>query len=186
MKYKLIEQSFAYDGTQLKSLFAYMNYGLLGDSIVSWTGPCNISFDHMVDGEDLLANAEIRGSDMLHFIVEKFGCDLYTGVCLQRLLSAIAHETLLETSKKAQGLTRSGDDLFLGDQKLSISIATSSPVSSLIHFALNISNEGTPVKTLSLKDLEVDPQNFSKEIGKRFCKELEEIDQARCKVKWVP
>ncbi len=186
MKYKWIEQNFAYDGTQLKSLFGYMNYGVLGDSIISWAGPCNISFEHMVDGEDLLANAEIRGSQMLHFIVEKFGCDLFTGVCIQRLLSAIAHETLLENSKAAQGLTRAGDDLWLDDQKLSISIATSSPVSSLIHFALNISNEGTPVKTLSLKDLEVDPVQFSEQLGKRFCKELEEIDQARCKVKWVP
>ncbi|MEK6556365.1 MAG: DUF366 family protein, partial [Bdellovibrionota bacterium] len=44
MKQKWIEKEFKYDGTQLASLFNYLNYGIVGDSIVSWIGPCDISF----------------------------------------------------------------------------------------------------------------------------------------------
>lgn len=186
MKYKWLEQSFTYDGTQLRSLFGYLEHGVLGDSILSWRGPCEISFEHMVDGEDLLQKAEIKGSDMLHFIVEIFEKDLFTGVSIQRLLSALARETLQKLAPdKAKDLSRDGDDLWLKDQKLSISIATKSPVSSLIHFALNISNEGTPVKTLSLTDLDVDPIEFSKTLAQSFTEEYEQIKRAVCKVRWV-
>lgn len=186
MKYQWIESSFAYDGSQLKSLYAYLNHKVQGDSIVSWIGPCQVDFDHMVDGEDLLARSEIRGSRMLHFIVEKFETSLFTGVVLQRLLSAKALEILkMAAPQKAEGLLREGDDLWLDDRKLSISIATVSPVSCLIHFALNIENEGTPVKTLSLKDLEVEPKTFAQKLGESFAQEVEAMRQATCKVKWV-
>ena len=70
MKSLFIKENFKYDGSQLRSLFAYLNYGLLGDSIVSWIGPCNVDFDHMVDGEDLLQKSEIRSDNMVHFIIE--------------------------------------------------------------------------------------------------------------------
>ena len=82
MKTHWCEDEFAYDGTQLRSLFAYLEYGHLGDSIVSWAGPCEISFDHMVDGEDLRDQSPIRGSKMLHFIVECFDTQLFGGVAL--------------------------------------------------------------------------------------------------------
>lgn len=186
MKYKWIDKNFKYDGTQLRSLFGYLDHGVLGDSILSWQGPCEIDFTHMVDGEDLLAKAEIRGSHMLHFIVEVFSKDLFTGVSLQRLLSALAREQLQKLSPlNTAMLRREGDDLWLEDQKLSISIATQSPVSSLIHFALNISNEGTPVKTLSLEDLKIEPKKFSQTLGEAFVEEFQQIQQATCKVRWV-
>lgn len=187
MKSRFLNEEFTYDGTQLVSLWNYLQHKILGDSIVSWVGPCNISFDHMVDGEDLLAEAPIAGDKMLHFIVEKFDCSLFAAVGLQRLLASLVLETLRNSSGNPDvvKLIRDGDDIFLGKNKLSISIATQSPVSSLIHFAVNITNSGTPVPTLSLEDLQVRSREFAEEIMARFSKEVESITIATQKVRWV-
>jgi hypothetical protein len=185
VKYKLVEFEQKYDGTQLASLQNYLVHGLLGDSIVAWIGACDVNFEHMVDGEDLLAKAQIAGSRMLHFIIEKFDVQLFAAVGMQRMLAAIVKDLLEESMKKAHKLLREGDDIYCGDRKLSISIATQSPVSSLIHFAVNISNEGTPVKTLSLEDLGVEPKAFAELVMKRFVTEVEGMQQATQKVRWV-
>jgi hypothetical protein len=182
MKTKWIEESFTYDGTQLRPLFSYMNHGLLGDSIVSWQGPCEIPFEHMVDGEDLREESPICGGNMLHFIIEKFETSLFAAVSLQRLLASLAIDLLNELNPSLKGLFRTGDDIFIEDKKLSISIATQSPTSSMIHFAVNITNEGTPVKTLSLEDLNINPISFSKKLMERFSKEVLSIQEATQKV----
>ena len=124
---------------------------------------------------------------MLHFIIEKFDCSLFAAVSLQRLLASLVLETLKGKvgSPEVAKLVRDGDDIFLGNNKLSISIATQSPVSSLIHFAVNISNSGTPVPTLSLEDLKVKPKEFAEEIMARFKQEVESITVATQKVRWV-
>jgi len=182
-QFKYVDSNMTYDGSQLRSLFAYENHGILGDSIVSWQGPCDVSKKHMVDGEDLFAGEEIRSAQMLHFIVELFDQKLITMVSLQRLLSSMAKDILED---KIQGkIARIGDDLFHSDKKLSISIATVSPVSGLIHFAMNTSNENTPVPTSSLADLDVAPQEFSLELMEKFVSEFKDITQAIKKVFWV-
>lgn len=188
MQSKFLDSKEFYDGTQLRSLFAYLQHGVLGDSIVSWIGPCNVSLDHMVDGEDLRENSQIRGEQMVHFIVEMFDCSLFAAVNAQRLLASIVMEKLRLLSplkEQAQKLRRDGDDIFLENQKLSISIATVSPSSALIHFAVNVVNEGTPVETLSLKDLQVDAQKFADTIITAFAGEMTSVKQATQKVKWV-
>jgi hypothetical protein len=187
----LSNEKSAYDGTQLKSLFAYLDHGILGDSIVSWVGPCDVPFEHMVDGEDLRDQSEIRGTRMVHFIVEKFGASLSETVALQRLLSSIAKDVLLEKmgSQPRFSIRRAGDDLYValadGEGKLSISIATLSPVSGLIHFAVNVSNQGTPVKTAALEDLRIPAQDFAESVLWNFSAEMGSIKEATCKVKWV-
>src|SRR3954466_13032028 len=118
MKALWVEKSFPYDGTQLRSLFGYLEHKILGDSIVAWRGVCDISFDHMVDGEDLNAKAEIRGGDMLHFIVEKFDMKLNGAVYMQRLLAAHAFDLVRENLIKSGriqdtvNLKREGDDIY--------------------------------------------------------------------------
>lgn len=188
MQFKLLKDQFLYDGSQLRSLYAYMDHHILGDSMLAWIGPCDIPFEHMADGEDLLAHAQIKGDKMLHFIIEKFNISLFSGVSLQRLLAAVCIEVLQELSPdktQANLLIREGDDIYLGDKKLSISIATVSPVSTLIHFALNVVNTGTPVQTLCLQDLKVEPYEFAKVILHRFSQEIDTIDVATKKVRWV-
>ncbi len=163
MTTKWLNESIHYDGTQLKPLFAYLKYGILGDSIVSWKGSCEVSFEFMVDGEDFIAGSSIAGSKMVHFIVEVFDRELATGVLLQRVFASIVKDLLMELSPNFgdQILVRDGDDLYWGDRKLSISVASQSAVSTMVHFAVNVSNQGTPVKTCSLEDLGVDSEEFA-------------------------
>jgi hypothetical protein len=181
-------REFPYDGTQLRSLYAYLDHKVQGDSIVSWIGPCSISFDHMVDGEDVLQGATIAGDRMVHFIIELFHQPLFAAVAVQRLFASIVHDLLREKvgdPSRAAKFRRDGDDIFFGEGKLSISIATVSPVSALIHFAVNCTNEGTPVRTAALEELGLDPAKFAQEAMARFSREMVSVHEATVKVRWV-
>lgn len=187
MKTLWIQSTAAYDGTQLDPLVNYLKHGLMGDSMVAWVGPCEVSFDHMVDGEDLREQAAIRGSRMLHFVMEVFDRDLFAGVACQRIMASLAKDLVTEKAGARLGketLRREGDDLYWGSKKLSISIATKSPNSTLMHFAMNVSNEGTPVPTCALKDdFGLDEKEVAAELLSRFQREYESILQATWKVK---
>lgn len=177
---KWVAKKINYDGSQLSPLYAYMNHGLHGDSVVSFAGSCDVSWEHMVDGEDLLARAHIKADLMLHFIVELFPANLLTAVTTQRLLVAMTQELL---QKKGVLLSRSGDDLYLGTKKLSVSIASISAVSAMIHLGLNIENSGTPVETCALKDFNLDPAAFSQELMALLTDEIKSIHEATKKVR---
>ncbi len=186
MQTSFINKKFAYDGSQLQPLFAYLKHHVLGDSIISWVGPCDISFENMKDGEDLLEKSPIRGSLMLHFIIEIFQRDLLTGVLCQRLFAGIVLAYLQnKASKVLKGelLKRSGDDIYWGDKKLSISIAGCSSVSTQIHFAMNISTKGTPVKTSSLEELNLEPKKVAEDLMKLWKEEFLSMQTATRKVK---
>lgn len=182
------ENKETYDGSQLRSLYAYLKYGVLGNSILSWTGPCRVSFEHMVDGEDLLAESPIEGDEMLHFIIEIFDRDLFSGVAVQRLFTSIIRDYLQEAAHHSLGkvsLEREGDDIFWGEKKLNISVATKSPVSTMIHLAINCTNRGTPVDTCSLEDFKLSPENVSKDVMAKFQREYESMLKATHKVRPV-
>lgn len=186
MKSKWINKIIKYDGSQLKPLFAYENYKILGDSVVSWIGPCDIPFDNMKDLEDVVALSPIRGELMLHFIIEVFHQNLFSGVCLQRLFAGIVKDELnflLTKRKNSMVLVRNGDDIFFEDRKLSISIASQSILATQIHFAVNVTNKGTPVKTLCLEELKVDPKQIAATVMKSLLREFESIVDATKKVR---
>lgn len=157
----------------------------MGDSVVAWIGGCDIPFAHMVDGEDLLAQSPIAGERMLHFIIEKFHQPLFAGVALQRLFAALNLEWIRTQVSGDLELRREGDDLYLGDGKLSISIATVSPVSTLVHFAINCNNRGTPVKTACLEDLGIEPRFYAEQVMDLLAREIAGIEEATVKVRWV-
>ena len=180
MKNKFIEKQIHYNGSELKPLYSYVNHQVHGDSIVSFIGSCDVILEHMVDAEDFVVKAQIKSDKMLHFIIEIFGQTLMTGVALQRLFAPIVQNFLLE---KDHTLRRSGDDLYLNDKKLSVSIASISPVSVMIHFGINVGNEGTPVATCALNDFGIEPSPFAIEIMKRFTCEYESIQAATQKVR---
>lgn len=177
------EKPIVYTGHQLSSLWAYKNFGLQGDSIVCFRGPCRVAITEMVDVEDVLAGDSIFGPDMLQFIIEHFEQDLEKAVLKQRMLISIIKDMLDQT-----GLSRSGDDLFLDDRKFSVSIATTSPVSVMIHTALNVISEGTPVKTVGFYDLgypEEQIMNFGQKVCELYKAEMTSIQMACCKVRGV-
>lgn len=181
MKSLFIDQQFEYDGSQLKSLYAYLNHSILGNSIVSWIGPCRVDFDKMIDGEDLLQKSKICGDSMLHFIVEVFDQNLMTGVALQRVLASLIKDYLEQ--KTQQKFLRDGDDIYWEDKKLSISIASISARSTMIHFAINVVNTGTPVPTCALEDFNLNPKEVAQSLLESFKKEFLSIQEATWKVK---
>lgn len=175
-----------YDGTQLHSLWAFRRYNLQGDCIVSFRGPCRVEPDNLVDMQDVLDGAFIYSPDMLHFIVEHFDTDLEKAVYRQRLLVSLARDL---TMSPAHPVTRRGDDLYVGSRKLSVSIATVSPVSTLIHTALNVQTEGTPVPAMGLYAMGFDSEDAIYDLAGRLCQayaaEVHDIFMARCKVRGV-
>ena len=72
-------------------------------------------------------------------------------------------------------------------KKLSVSIATKSITSVLIHTGLNILSEGAPVKASGLtSELGIeDIENFAKEVMKRYAAEIDDIKSAATKVRGV-
>ncbi len=194
MKSHFISKEFAYDGSQLRSLFAYLGYGVQGTSIISWIGACDISNEHMIDGEDLLAGEIIAGARMVHFIIERFETQLFGAVALQRLIASIVMAICREhvglgaaagSAELASIFRREGDDVYFGDGKLSISIATVTPLSALIHFAVNVTNEGTPVKTAALQDFGFDAETFAHRVMGHVVREVDSIEVATVKVRWA-
>lgn len=185
MQTRLLPQEIAYDGSQLRSGWIAEIAGLTGDAAIAFTGPCDVSFEHMVDRVDLEAGARIYSPRMLHVIIEHPGLDLGHITTRQRLLMAIA----LEVVHGAMGevlLRRDGDDLYLRARKLSISVATVSPHSGLIHAGFNYRGEGAPVPAIGLEELGVDPQEFAAHLLRRYAAEIEGSDAAAAKVKPVP
>ena len=185
MKTLFLEKPMKYDGTQLAPHFIYKNFNIMGDAIISFVGPCEVKLTEMVDIEDVVNNEPIYSEKMLHFICEIFNADLIRGVYMQRLLITTIKEQL--EMKYNHLLTRSGDDLFKEDAKLSVSIATKSPTSVLIHTALNITTENTPIKTDGLEtDFNItNIEKFANEVLSAYNEEVNDIYLATTKVRGV-
>lgn len=184
MKYKLIEKEIKYEGFQLCPHWIYKNFKIQGDAIVAFTGECDVKLDEMVDIEDVINNEPIYSKNMLNFITEQFNIDLIEGVFRQRLLVCVIKEAL---EKRGIKVKRSGDDLFIDGRKLTVSIATKSLTSILIHTGVNINSEGAPVRACGLQnDLGIeDIQGLALEIMENYVNELEDIVLASTKVRGV-
>ena len=184
MKYELIEKEIKYEGWQLVPHWIYKNFKIQGDAIVGFIGECEVKLTEMVDIEDVINNEPIYSKNMLSFITEQFNVELVEGVFRQRLLICTIKEALERRGIKVE---RSGDDLFVDGKKLTVSIATRSLTSILIHTGINIDSTGAPVKACGLQnDLQItDIKEFANEIMKNYSEELEDIVLASTKVRGV-
>ena len=184
MHTKLIDKEIKYIGSQLAPHWIYKNFKLQGDAIVAFIGECEVALTEMVDIEDVINNEPIYSKSLLSFITEQFNVNLVEGVFRQRLLICIIKELLEE---RGIFVVRNGDDLMIDGRKLSVSIATKSTTSILIHTGLNILSEGAPVKASGLtSELGItDIKEFALEVMKRYSEELEDINLASTKVRGV-
>lgn len=184
MKKLFIEEEIKYIGSQLSPHWIYKNFKLQGDAIVSFIGECEVKLTEMVDIEDVINNEPIYSKRMLSFISEQFGVGLTEGVFRQRLLICIIKELLEE---RGIFVVRNGDDLMINNRKLSVSIATKSITSVLIHTGLNIVSEGAPVAASGLEsELGItDIKDFANEVMDRYINELNDIILAGTKVRGV-
>ena len=185
-----VEDIFEYDGSQINPSWAFNEFGIYGSSIVTWIGPVNITPNNLKDFADV--GLEIKSNAMVNFICEFFDqqpTNMRIAYLRQRLLVMIFREILFE---KGVITTREGDDIFVDERKLSISIASISLNSSKIHFALNLEDKGTPndVETIGLYDIgDVFNENNLKdlifEVVNRFIDELETIENDISKTKVI-
>lgn len=184
MKTKFIQEEIKYIGSQLAPHWIYKNFRIQGDAIVAFKGECEVKLSEMVDIEDVINNEPIYSKYMLSFISEQFNIGLVEGVLRQRLLICIIKEILEE---KGFLVKRKGDDLFFENKKLSVSIATKSVTSILIHTGLNILSENAPINASGLSsELGInDIDSFALEVMKRYSEELDDIKMASTKVRGV-
>lgn len=130
------------------------------------------------DLEDLLGHKAIKGSDMLHFIVERFDSppSMRLAYYMQRMLVVCAAEVLMRRKIVAE---RDGDDLFVAGGKLTVCIASAGVSSQKIHFSINISCKGTPpdVKVACLQELGItDVMELASDIAYAFTSEMADIE----------
>ena len=180
----LLRESLIYDGSQLTPLWIFHRLGLIGDAILSFRGLCSVDLSSLVDQADVRANSPIFSEDMLHFLVEHFENDLEKAVLRQRLLVVLIAE---ELERRGCGPRRVGDDLFLGERKLSVSIATITPVSIVIHTGVNIHPGAAPVPAVGLADLGLSEvwEDIAEGVMRSYTQEMEGVRLARCKVRGV-
>ena len=175
MLVEVIEEPVFYDGSQIEPLWGYKNYGALGDCIVVFRGGMDVSEERMKDCEDIRGKNTITGDDDLHLIVERFDSpgNMFISYLLQRLLVISAQAVLnmygIET-------TRSGDDLYIADEKLTVSIATASITSEKMHLGINVTTSGTPkgVAITSLTSFGIEPDeslSIGSDIAEMFSRE---------------
>ncbi len=184
MKPFFVEAEVPYTGRELHSLWAYRNHGIQGDSIVAFVGPCHVPAEALVDEADRKEGAFIRSDRMLHFIVEHFERDLEKAILRQLLLVSLSQ---VEINRRLDGMIveRRGDDLFRDDLKLSVSIATLSPVSAMIHLGLNVTAAGAPVPAVGLDELGIEPRPLGESVLEAYAGICENLQWMRSKVRGV-
>lgn len=180
------DKEIKYTGEQLSPHWIYRNFNIMGNAIVSFIGECEVNLNHMVDIEDVINNEPIYSKKMLNIIEENFNCTLEEMVYKQRLLVTITKELIEKISPEIK-IKRNGDDLYINNKKLSVSIATKSLTSCLIHFGLNIDANGAPVNAADLiNDAKInDIKIFAQELLEKYKNETEDISLAVCKVRGV-
>jgi len=184
MKSRYIDETIDYKGRELRPLWLYERLGLEGDAIAAFTGSCSVKGRDLVDIEDFKLGKTVAGERMLHFIAEIFGLGMPGIVFAQRLLCAAAVRVINRLAC-GEHIERRGDDLWVAEGKLSVSVATVSPVSGLIHMGLNITAAGVPVRAACLDDLGVDARDAADGILADFTAEVDGCRRAASKVRPV-
>jgi hypothetical protein len=185
MKARFVEERVDYTGKELRSGWLAERFGVEADAIVAFRGKCMVSGHDLVDLEDFEAGNIVAARDMLHFIAEISGLCLLGITFAQRLLCTIAQE-VLNSAIVGYLVERRGDDLYVGPGKLSVSVATVSPVSGLIHLGLNITGDGVPVEAACISSLGVDSRWLADQVLSKFAGEIDSCIRASRKVRPVP
>lgn len=182
---KFLPEKITYTGHELSPHWIAGKTGEFRSSIVAFRGPCTVSTGEMVDMEDRFQGAHIQASEMLHFLGEWFDGDLNLAIARQRLFIAGFADLVRArlTADKAHGISRRGNDLYFQEKsKLSVSIVTATPVSSLFHFGVNVDFSGAPVKAAGLNELGLDVAELANATLALWAEEWAGMEKARCKV----
>lgn len=178
-----INKRMDYSGKELEPHWIYRNFDILGDAVIAFCGEANVSQSFMLDQTDILDKAYIYSPLMLNFIIEHFDNDLNLALYRQRMFLIGIKD---ELEQLGIPIVRRVEALYADNRKLTVSVASSSNVSTLVHTGINIETAGTPVKTAGLAELGVnDIQSFAENVMLRYRVELEQIHDARCRVRGI-
>ncbi len=183
MRIVQLEEPLRYDGLQLATAFVDQHAPDAADVLVLFEGEADVPVEHMVDLEDAEAGDSIYSPLMAHWIVEHRDLSLSEAVWRQRLLGRLAADWVAHRA----GITVEvrGDDLYVGEGKLTVSIATRSPRSALIHFGMNVEIEGTPVPAAGLRDLRIPAREVLRAVARLYANEVASARHAVRKVRPV-
>lgn len=185
-KHVALSEERPYLGPELTAHFLRSTFGLHGDAVAAWVGPVRVGIDALVDLEDREAGAFIAGDRMLHVVAELYDWSLLSMVGLQRLMaSRVADLTRQAARGEVGAIRRQGDDVYVGDGKLTVSIATASVTSSLLHFGVNVGPGGAPVPIACLDELGIELAPFARSLVDEVAAEIEDMRAARAKVRAV-
>jgi hypothetical protein len=182
LAYRILDRPTAYTGAELRSGWVSRATGLDGEAAAGFVGPCDVPTEALVDLDDARAGETIVAAEMAHVVVEHPSCDLRAGVLRQRLLVCILCEIL---GRQGVETRRDGDDVFVGERKLTVSIAAPGPASCLIHLGVNVDPAGAPVPAIGLAELKVEPRALLDELLERYGRELQTAAHAETKVRTV-
>lgn len=183
-----LSKTISYTGAELRAHWVAEQTKHFGNSVVSFLGPCDVATGEMVDLEDQFQGSHIRAKLMLHFIAEWFDGDLNLAIARQRLWIADFKDLLQQKlpAGEAAKIWRRGNDLYYGSgteiKKMSVSIVTATPVSTLFHFGVNVDSTGSPVPAIGLQNFSVDPQALANEAMEKWQSEWNSMVKARAKV----
>jgi len=182
LTYKILDREIIYTGRELHSGWVSGQTGLSGNAAAGFFGPCRVATEDLVDLEDARAGAVIQSRRMAHVIIEMPGCSLPVAVLRQRLLVCILADILIEHHSTPR---REGDDIYVQDRKLTVSIAAPYGNGCLIHLGINVDAAGAPVAAIGLADLDLDPVTLLGNLLGRFQAEMASCGHAETKVRPV-
>lgn len=181
--YKILEETIAYTGKELRSGWVREKTGIHGGgAAVGFVGPCHVEPEYMADLDDAKTGEGIEAAMMAHVVVEHVACSLQVAVLRQRLLVCNLCEILNE---RGIAVHRDGDDVFVGGRKLTVSIAAPSRRSCMIHLGIDVDPEGAPVAAVGLDEMGVAPFELLETLLDRYRKELATAAYAETKVRSV-
>ncbi|MCG3225510.1 MAG: DUF366 family protein [Candidatus Heimdallarchaeota archaeon] len=184
-----------YDGSQLSSQYIANNYNVLGNSILVFRGGMSLSPAEMIDIKDIqreshLAEILISSDDSLHVIIEEFDIqppNLEIEYYRLRLLTLLILEQL---NLKGIKIQRKGTDIYIGEKKLNVAIASVGVTNSKIHFGLNVGNSGFPqhVNAIGLLELEFKDNQLKEwiiSVVKQYIDEVQMVKEDVSKTKSI-
>jgi hypothetical protein len=179
---KWIEETINYGGGELRGHFVREISGITNDGVVAFAGSCDVRGKSLVDLEDFETGSTIEAEKMLHFIGEHFGCPLREANFRLRIFAAIIKDVFQQAAGDI-GIKRLGDDLYIGERKLTVAISTLTPVSAIFHLGINIDPSGAPVQAVGIEEFNIETKWMANEVLEKYSQECKSIELAIRKVR---
>ncbi|HHS50942.1 MAG TPA: DUF366 family protein [candidate division Zixibacteria bacterium] len=137
MKFKILPAPRSMTEAEMHPHWALKNFGLQGDNIVAFRGAFEVPPEKWFDLDAIMHGQEVLPGEMLHFVIEHFDCNIREILMRQYILVSVVEEKLIHRMNSPDHcLVRLGEDLFDGENRISVTGCTITPVSAKLHLGL--------------------------------------------------